>query len=398
MRLKLDKARKIFIKIEVLFAFIVNCIKCKIRRKNKNFSNDVLIFSLGSLGDTVYIIDLLAAINETYKKSEKHVYFMGLSGTIDFLKKYSSIDLDYISMEFTTTSVSFTSYVNAYKDISKKKFDKIICLQRDIYIQSILLATSFDELLVFDNNTSRKKGILFKIFMKFSKAESYEYPYNTTWKERKKFIAEKLYIKEYLPEYPQIRTIENTCSYKSYLVFCPTAQYCDRSIPQELSAGIINYILDKTNMQIILSGNKKDIKYCNDILDKIDEKKNGRILNMVGRTSFDEFIDILSKSVFIISCDSGPAHLGPALGKRTLVVSGYWDSNIVFPYENEEMKDCLSLCIKSNKKYGCEGCSIFKHRGYNNVLCSRNIKDGKPVICLYDIEFSDIKTVLDRML
>lgn len=396
--MKLSRVRRIFIKIEVFWVFIFNCLKCKFCRKQDDFDNANLIFSLGSLGDTIYIIDLLSAINETYKKAGKQVYFMGIKGTTDFLRKYSNIDFEYLDLEFTTNSVDFASYMKGCKNISKKSFDKVICLQRDIFIQSILLATFFNELFIFDNNTNRKKGILFDIFKKFSNAESYEYAYNATWKEQKKFIAEKLGIKEYIPEYYQIQEADNIFSCKSDMVFCPTAQYCDRNMPQELAADIISYILDKTEMRIILSGNKKDVKYCNEILDKVDEKKDGRVINMVGRTSFDEFINILSKSAFIISCDSGPAHLGPALGKNTLVVSGYWDSNIVFPYENGDMKACLSVCIKSKKKYDCEGCNIFKYRGYGNAFCSDNIKDGKPVSCLCDIRLNDVKVILDRML
>lgn len=394
----MSRVRRIFIKIEILLVFIFNCLKHKLCRKKGDFGNDILIFSLGSLGDTVYIIDLLSAINETYKKAGKHVYFMGIKGTTGFLRKYCNIDFEYLDLEFTTTSVDFTSYLKGCKNISKKRFDIVICLQRDIFIQSILLATSFNKLFVFDNNTSRKKGILFDVFVKSSKAESYECSYNATWKERKKFIAEKLQIKEYLPKNPQIQKSENTLFYKSDVVFCPAAQYCDRNIPQEMASGIISYILDKTDMRIILTGNKKDVKYCKEILDKVNEKKDGRVINMVGRTNFDEFIDILSKSAFIISCDSGPAHLGPALGKSTLVVSGYWDSNIVFPYENGDMKECLSVCVKSKKRYDCDGCNIFKYRGYNNALCSNNIKNGRPVSCLCDIELSDIQVALDRML
>lgn len=393
----MNKVKKIFVKFKVLFVFIFNCIKCKFSGKGKKSGKNVLIFSLGSLGDTVYIIDLLSVINETYKRAGNIVYFMGLGGTVSFLKKYSHIDFEYIPLELTTSSVNFDSYVNACKALSTREFDKVICLQRDIFIQSILLAASFNKLLIFDNDTNRKKGILFDIFNEFSKAENYEYPYNTTWKERKRYIAEKLYIEGYSPQYPRIQTIENKFSCRSYLVFCPTAQYCDRSIPQALAAGIIDHILDKSDVLIILSGNEKDKKYCNAILDKVTNKRKSSILNLVGKTSFDEFIDILSKSKFIISCDSGPAHLGPALGKRTLVVSGYWDSNIVFPYE-KEAEDSLSLCVKSKKKYDCEGCYIFKHRGYDNLLCAKNIKAGKQVICLDEIELSDIKTALDEIL
>jgi len=121
-----------------------------------------------------------------------------------------------------------------------------------------------------------------------------------------------------------------------------------------------------------LSVNTKNIKFVITAKDKADsfisKLKNvnpDSIVNLTGKTSLKELIDLYGKLDLVIAGDSGPLHLAAAIGTKYIGLFGPTDPSLTAPRSNTlgkiifSNKDCSIPCYEKN----CE----------KSFICMKNI-------------------------
>lgn len=113
-------------------------------------------------------------------------------------------------------------------------------------------------------------------------------------------------------------TKKNLSEEKALLILCPGAAYGPAKCwPTEYFAAIANYKKSK-DWQIVLLGSQSD----KPLGLKIQELTKNACIDLIGKTSLLEALNILSFATLVISNDSGLMHLTAALGRPLIALYG----------------------------------------------------------------------------
>jgi heptosyltransferase-2 len=87
--------------------------------------------------------------------------------------------------------------------------------------------------------------------------------------------------------------------------------------PAEAYAALADKLIE-TNRQVLLIGSKDEA----DVSQNVTNRMRNRPVVLTGKTSLDQITAVLSAVDLIVTNDTGPAHIGAALGRPTLVIFG----------------------------------------------------------------------------
>lgn len=87
--------------------------------------------------------------------------------------------------------------------------------------------------------------------------------------------------------------------------------------PAEAYAALADRLID-TNRQVLLIGSKDEA----DVSQEVTSRMRNRPVVLTGKTSLDQITAVLSTVDLVVTNDTGPAHIGAALGRPTIVIFG----------------------------------------------------------------------------
>jgi len=123
------------------------------------------------------------------------------------------------------------------------------------------------------------------------------------------------------------------------LGLCPGAEYGPaKRWPVEYYAEVANQALKK-GWEVWLFGSQKDTE----VTSGINSLTNNACLDLGGRTSLGEAIDLMSLTHTVISNDSGLMHVAAALGKKVIAIFGSSDPHHTPPMSKEAVILYLGL-------------------------------------------------------
>ncbi len=112
------------------------------------------------------------------------------------------------------------------------------------------------------------------------------------------------------------------------------------------------------NLLSVLTGGKEDISLSKTIMADCGQEA----LNLVGKTSLEQLIEIMNKAKIVVTCDTGPMHLAVALGKEVVALFGPSDSRRTGPFRGKVIQ----------KDVDCSPCN---QRNCDNPVCMNAITD-----------------------
>ncbi len=83
---------------------------------------------------------------------------------------------------------------------------------------------------------------------------------------------------------------------------------------------------------------------------EIKEKSRADILDLTGRTTIPELVEVLARARCVISCDTGPMHLACALGTRLIALFGPSNPGRTGPFKGTVIQK-PQACTPCNKKH-----------------------------------------------
>jgi ADP-heptose:LPS heptosyltransferase len=102
-----------------------------------------------------------------------------------------------------------------------------------------------------------------------------------------------------------------------YAVIAPGASHSRRLWPLEKYAETINICSSKYSVNFLIVGSPGE----KELGEGIEHLTNTRALSIIGKTSLEETIALLSHASFFVGNDSGPAHIAAGLGIPSTIVS-----------------------------------------------------------------------------
>jgi heptosyltransferase-2 len=123
---------------------------------------------------------------------------------------------------------------------------------------------------------------------------------------------------------------------KKNLLLNINSEAFSRRIPVESAASLLLKLGETNNYTIYLSGSNKEIPYVKEVLNLLPE--DFRIENWAGRTSLKELFELVGSMDFVVSTDSGIAHIANAFGVNTVVIFGAGDERNTRPFNSRNLK------------------------------------------------------------
>jgi heptosyltransferase-2 len=87
--------------------------------------------------------------------------------------------------------------------------------------------------------------------------------------------------------------------------------------PAEAYAALADRLIE-SKRQVLLIGSKDEA----DVTEEVTRRMQGRPVVLTGKTTLDQITAVLDRADLIVTNDTGPAHIGAALGRPTIVIFG----------------------------------------------------------------------------
>lgn len=99
------------------------------------------------------------------------------------------------------------------------------------------------------------------------------------------------------------------------------------------------------SLPCVLTGGPEDMKTGEYIL----EKGAATLVNLTGKTSLHDLVEVLARARAVVACDTGPMHLATALGRRVIALFGPSAPGRTGPYFGEVIQKQMA-CSPCNRK------------------------------------------------
>jgi heptosyltransferase-1 len=121
---------------------------------------------------------------------------------------------------------------------------------------------------------------------------------------------------------------DNQINKDNYAVFVPGATVEAKRWPVENFAGLANKVSEKYQCGIVVAAVESEKA----IAEKLKSLASVPVVNLAGGTNIPQLVALLAQAKFVVSNDTGPAHIAAALGVPIALVFGLTNPNRVGPY------------------------------------------------------------------
>ncbi len=178
-------------------------------------------------------------------------------------------------------------------------------------------------------------------------------------------------------ELVKLQTNPNVIDSKKYIVIATGARIGIRKWPIHKFIEVINFILDNTNYDIILTGAKEDVKdgfYVENLL------KNVRIINKINKTSVLVLADLIAGAAFLVGNETANIHIAAAVQTKSICILGGGHFDRFVPYPNDLISDFKPIPVFFQMDcYGCNWRCKYQVSNDSSVLCIQNIDTQKVI-------------------
>ncbi len=381
--------------------------------RGESSSKEIIVIITGHIGDSLLFLDCMQALREYYSsKDGYHIRFIANKSNIELYQKYGGYELDEYMLLDTWNreqAIKFSSFYKLYRYLSMYKPEKIIALQSLWEGVCLLVSLKSNESYYLKKEQKcRESKIIYKI-LKLSCSNIVFWKNGEMAFSAQKRLLHKIGMTDYksrIGRLSGVRSLDKGIKFiigesADYCVVVPGAQDKARRWEVEKFTKIISYILCTYNLSVILSGAEDEEKIGKVIKSHFNEEK--RVINLIGKTSFDVLFSIISESKFVFGNDTGTIHIAASLGIPSLCLMTYKDKGF-HPYVLDIVRsdDYVPRGIWAKQTPYCADCLIASSMQRHKIVCKNmhcvdDIFDGKPFNCLSEIRVEDVKKEINLL-
>ncbi|MBI5195460.1 MAG: lipopolysaccharide heptosyltransferase II [Nitrospirae bacterium] len=300
---------------------------------------NILIIKPSSLGDIIHALPFLKVLKNAFP--DAHVEWIISKNNEGILAGNPLIDeLIVFDKDSWQQNISLKNFSNAIHEINalrktlrSKHFDMAVDLQGLLRSGLITFFARARLKIGFENARegsrffyNKKVGVELSIHAvdknlevakAIQKAQNTEHRAQSTEK-----IEFPLYIDNEARE--RVKKLLGGIKEKEYIVIAPSARWQTKMWPAE-NFGLL---ISKLSAPCIITGSSADIN----IAEKITAASGGKGINLCGKTGLKELSALISGAKALVSNDSGPMHIGAALGIPIIALFGPTDPEKTGPY------------------------------------------------------------------
>ena len=353
----------------VYFLDRILCIFIKKPKKDLNAKKQVLILANLGLGDAMNFLSVAEKYRKAYPK-DKYEITLYVSNHLDELMKKET-DFDNVELvPFNQIVTDIKKRINLIKKIRKTYYTAVIDIMGvtgctpSMYLMAIAVAE--EKISIINKAYSIcPKFFCKRIYTKLIEINNKE----ITNIEYYHYLANELFnIKDDTIKFHKIKEIELKIDLpKEYYIVYPSASLDKKKWEYEKYAELIEKIYVETKLPVVFCGTNSDIKDVEEVTKNI---KTAKYINILGKTSVLEFIEVIRRAKFVITNDTGAYHI--ALGLEvpvSIITGGYtYDGFVTYNFKNNPYKKPY---IITNKRecFNCNSNCKYLEKGQEKWPC-----------------------------
>jgi ADP-heptose:LPS heptosyltransferase len=143
---------------------------------------------------------------------------------------------------------------------------------------------------------------------------------------------------------------------------------------------------ENKDMDIILTGAKREALYSQEFLKALAPEHRRRIIDLTAKLSLRQFLTLLSQLPLFVTNDTGPFHLAQAVGARSISLWGPGSIDLYGPFGREKQAQDVIY-----KRYPCSPC-LYIYRTNAGYFC----RGQAP--CMEDIRPQEVMDLMRKRL
>ena len=283
---------------------------------SENPPKTICILRLSALGDITHTLPVFYTLRQTLPDT-KITWIIGKS-EYELVKGIK--DVEFIIFD---KKAGFSEYKNLYGKLKNRKFDILLHMQMSLRASMISLLINAKTKIGFDRQRAKDGQWLFT--NKKIKSLHQQHVIDSFFGFTEAIgITNKIYSWDIPIDNENVLSAKKLLNSNSkYVIISPCSSKAYRNWNTQGYAAIADYIKEKYNFNIILTGGNSNIEkqYATDII----QLSSCNPTNLIEKTNIKELLSITKDAVFIISPDSGPAHMATAMA--TPVIGLYATTN-----------------------------------------------------------------------
>lgn len=380
--------------ISTVFYAVCCYLKNKILHK-KTKNKNVLILFQQIFGDAILVTDSLKYYEKLYPEAEGyHVTFVCKPNILEFMQSVLPLP----------SNISFEVLDFKRIQTDKKYFKEMVKKYSSDYGILIVPGTSYSpELFTITSTAERRIGLLPSIprtkpkslvwLQKNAYTEVIRPNKELMMLQRHRLLLNYLGLDNIEAKLPCLLPQQNTIQ-DDYCVICPGSSMEFKVWPMERFAEVADYLIEKYNYNVYLSGGRGEEKYADQL--KALSRNPNRISSKIGNTTFEEWSALVQYATLVIGNDSATVHLAAAARTPAICIAGVYDKMQFFPYAVDKLEEGEFMPTTLYTSMPCEYCRTMSYfAGYQNEVCQKRIEEKQCVCCIDSIKVSDVINQID---
>lgn len=370
----------------------------KTAKKHSYKSKDIIMLRLDMIGDCTMFTSTAAAIRKFYKDSKMTILCLS---TTKFVFESMGVFDRIITMDFKADNIDFQKLDELINVLRENEYDILLQPQASKLPAADIIAAAIkcNTRIAIETKPGNSKedwinsvNFLYDKFIPYPRGDVSEFDYY-------KAFAVGLGIKDFKITCPCLTYKKQNFIEGKYFVLYPGGTFSQKFWPAEHYAKISNYIYKKTGLLVVLLGVAHEQWVADNVKKELNAVTAMSTIDLTGRTSIGDVIDIIGNAEFVISNDTSGAHIACAVKTPCVVIVGGWHYNRFFPYHIEDIKPDDKIPVVANTDMDCYHCDWnWDTIGKRNEGCLDRMKRGAPSECIERITYDQVRVLVDNVI
>lgn len=324
-----------------------------------NLPKHILVIRLSAMGDVAMLIPVLQVLKANYPEVKITILSRHFLKPI-FNNAITGIDVDFHEVDTKDKHKGVLGIHKLANELKKRSIDAVADTHN--VLRSKILRTFLygKKKAVINKGRNEKKALV--NHTNFKQLKTTHERYADVFRSLGFTIDLSTHHFPKKPNLPKLSFINSIAENgEKWIGIAPFAQYKGKMYPLYLMEKVISE-LAKTKQVFLFGGGQKEINLLNKI-----ESKNSNVINVAGKISLLEELQLIAHLDTMIAMDSGNAHFSAMFGVKTVTIWGVTHPFAGFVPFNQD-KNCMLPDIKKFPKIPC---SIYGNKvcdGYDNIM------------------------------
>lgn len=392
----MELAKKV---MSYLVGYLYVILRFLFRRSTKVDNGCVLIILWGNIGDVLLDAKSVISLVEYYTKKGKKVTVAGKNEIKNAFEKVLGIQTIHFFV-IDNGSLTLRAIKKTLSGLEKEGYETIISLLPwynwpSLYIPACLHCN--ESWGAFPRQNSRAlKRILSNVYN-----NRIIVPLDMNQMQRNKLLMKELGILGFQTEIVPIPERKQALlSANGYIVVSVDSANTMRRWKTNKFIELIDRLLKRFPYDIYLTG----VNVEPDVVELYERSfaGNDRVKITIGKLSIDEWIETIRKSEFVVSLDSGSAHVAAGTGVTCFCLTGVWEGHRIMPYavEKQNLGTKEPICVYRTdvdvETLACYACFGKLRFGWGNKECTAQCKKRLPCLCMSKITVDDVMSAIEK--